>query len=56
MTDSDNKLRIDGESGDTLHLKNFTQGNVGSEYTEYNGTTQSVTVEVKNEINVDFMP
>ncbi|EMG31595.1 hypothetical protein [Campylobacter showae] len=56
MTDSDNRLRIDGESGDTLHLKNFTQGNVGSEYTEYNGTTQSVTVEVKNEINVDILP
>ena len=56
MTDSNNRLKIDGESGDMLHLKNFTQGNVGSEYTEYNGTTQSVTVEVKNEINVDFMP
>ena len=56
MTDSDNRLKIDGESGDTLHLKNFTQGNVGSEYTEYNGTTQSVTVEVKNEINVDILP
>lgn len=56
MTDSDNRLRIDGESGDTLHLENFTQGNVGAEYTEYNGTTQSVTVEVKNEINVDILP
>ena len=56
MTDSNNRLKIDGESGDTLHLKNFTQGNVGSEYTEYNGTTQSVTVEVKNEINVDIVP
>ena len=56
MTDSDNRLKIDGESGDTLHLKNFTQGNVGADYTEYNGTTQSVTVEVKNEINVDILP
>ena len=56
MTDSDNRLKIDGESGDTLHLKNFTQGNIGAEYTEYNGTTQSVTVEVKNEINVDILP
>ena len=56
MTDSNNRLKIDGESVDTLHLKNFIQGNVGSEYTEYNGTTQSVTVEVKNEINVDIVP
>ena len=56
MTDGNNKLKIDGESGDKLNLKDFTKGTVGADYTEYTGTTQSVTVEVKNDINVDIVP
>ena len=57
MTDSRNKLTIDGDGNDKLNLSGFNQSTaraVGSEYTEYTSTDGTVTIEIKNDITITF--
>ena len=53
MTDSRNKLTIDGDGNYKLNLSGFNQSSaraVGTDYTEYTSTDGTVKIEVKNDI------